>query len=72
MLVPSSIGALAAGSNANLLFDDEHVQLAPQSYWIAATDQSLRLWNNCTTLQPTKSGGGGRLALSVLPLHFLN
>ena len=34
------------GSNANLLFDDEHVQLAPQSYWIAATDQSRRLWNS--------------------------
>lgn len=34
------------GSNANLLFDDEHVQLAPQSYWVAATDQSRRLWNS--------------------------
>jgi hypothetical protein len=34
------------GSNAILLFDDEHVQLAPQSYWIAATDQSRRLWNS--------------------------
>ena len=34
------------GSNANLLFDDEHVQIGPQSYWVAATDQSRRLWNS--------------------------
>jgi len=33
-------------NNAIFLFDDEHVQLAPQSYWIAATDQSRRLWNS--------------------------
>jgi prepilin-type N-terminal cleavage/methylation domain-containing protein len=34
------------GSNAVFLFDDEHVQLEPQSYWIAPTDQSRRLWNS--------------------------
>jgi prepilin-type N-terminal cleavage/methylation domain-containing protein/prepilin-type processing-associated H-X9-DG protein len=34
------------GSNANFLFDDGHVQMAPQSFWVAATDQSRRLWNS--------------------------
>jgi hypothetical protein len=33
-------------SNASLLFDDEHVQIKPQSHWIAATDESRRLWNS--------------------------
>jgi prepilin-type processing-associated H-X9-DG protein len=33
-------------NNANFLFADAHVNLALQSYWIAATDQSRRLWNS--------------------------
>lgn len=33
-------------SGANMLFGDCHVQFAQQSYWIAATDQSRRLWNS--------------------------
>jgi prepilin-type processing-associated H-X9-DG protein len=31
---------------ANMLFADAHVQFSQQSYWIAATDQSRRLWNS--------------------------
>lgn len=34
------------GKGANMLFGDVHVQFAKQSYWIAATDQSRRLWNS--------------------------
>lgn len=33
-------------TNANMLFGDAHVQVAPQQLWIAATDQSRRLWNS--------------------------
>ncbi len=32
--------------NANMVFGDCHVQFARQSFWIAATDQSRRLWNS--------------------------
>jgi prepilin-type N-terminal cleavage/methylation domain-containing protein/prepilin-type processing-associated H-X9-DG protein len=31
---------------ANMLFGDAHVQFCQQSFWIAATDQSRRLWNS--------------------------
>jgi prepilin-type N-terminal cleavage/methylation domain-containing protein/prepilin-type processing-associated H-X9-DG protein len=31
---------------ANMLFCDAHVQFAKQTTWIAATDQSRRLWNS--------------------------
>jgi prepilin-type N-terminal cleavage/methylation domain-containing protein/prepilin-type processing-associated H-X9-DG protein len=31
---------------ANMLFGDAHVQFSQQSFWIAATDQSRRLWNS--------------------------
>jgi prepilin-type processing-associated H-X9-DG protein len=33
-------------TNANMVFADAHVQLAPQQYWVAATDESRRLWNS--------------------------
>lgn len=33
-------------TNANMVFGDGHVQRASQQYWIAATDQSRRLWNS--------------------------
>jgi prepilin-type N-terminal cleavage/methylation domain-containing protein/prepilin-type processing-associated H-X9-DG protein len=32
--------------DANLLFADAHVDVAPQSYWAAPTDASRRLWNS--------------------------
>jgi prepilin-type processing-associated H-X9-DG protein/prepilin-type N-terminal cleavage/methylation domain-containing protein len=31
---------------ANMAFADAHVQFNPQPFWIAATDQSRRLWNS--------------------------
>jgi len=31
---------------ANMLFCDGHTQAAAQSFWMAATDQSRRLWNS--------------------------
>jgi len=31
---------------ANMVFGDGHVEHASQTYWIAATDQSRRRWNN--------------------------
>ena len=33
-------------SGANMVFCDAHVQFAKQSWWIANSDESKRLWNN--------------------------
>jgi prepilin-type N-terminal cleavage/methylation domain-containing protein/prepilin-type processing-associated H-X9-DG protein len=44
------LGYLGVGNGhdgaANMLFGDAHVQCSPQSIWIAATDQSRRMWNS--------------------------
>lgn len=44
------LGYLGVGSwhdhGANMLFGDAHVEFSQQSFWIAATDQSRRLWNS--------------------------
>ena len=34
------------GKGANFVFGDGHIQFAPQSVWIAASDASRRLWNS--------------------------
>jgi prepilin-type N-terminal cleavage/methylation domain-containing protein/prepilin-type processing-associated H-X9-DG protein len=44
------LGYLGVGNGhdagANMVFGDAHVQYAKQSFWIAATDTSRRLWNS--------------------------
>lgn len=48
--IVQSLGYVGVGNwhdnEANMVFCDGHVQLAQQSFWIAATDQSRRLWNS--------------------------
>jgi len=44
------LGCLGVGNGhdggANMVFGDAHVEFNQQSFWIAATDQSRRLWNS--------------------------